>query len=453
MEAVEVEGIRQEIDALRRDLDEERYRHVAGLEPEPALARIFRDHSFAAHKDTIAALRDRGEADLARRVAILRAERSAAEDEEAWRAAESRASALGPDGPVSLAEAERAVVRERDRERRLAFGQAVAGAASVAAASREAAMEKRARARAESGLAPDWEAVVQADELLAASDDAYRDVLAWLARRDLGLAPRPNGDLGRADLLHLLALPMYRGLFPAGMLAIAVRNTCDGLGLDLGRIRIDDGSRPAQWPGAHAMGARVSLRRSGGATDWFGLFRAAGEALAAAGSPPHARDDALPHALGALLEGLLLDPVFLDRAAGIDRGRAPDLVRALALRRLFQLRARAAALRVATEVERGTSGAAWRGAHREALSSAALASWPDGLAARDGDADAHAAALSGAAWAEKLRRDLVERYDEDFWRNPRAAGAMAGLLACGRAGSEGERPPLSSAAEALVRRM
>ncbi len=453
MEVFEVEAIRQEIDALQRALDEERFRHVAGLEPEPALARLFGDHSRAAHKDAVAALREQGEADLARRVAELRAERAAALDEEAWRAAESRAVAKGPDGPVLLGEAERAAMRERDRERRLAFGRAVADAASEVSAAREAAAEKSVHARVESGLAPDWEAVVQADQLLAESDDAYRDVLTWLARRDLGLSPRPHGDLTRSDLLHLLSLPAYDGLFPAGMLAIGIRNACAGLGLDLGRIRIDEGSRPSQWPGAHAVGARVSLRRWGGAADWLGLFRAAGEALAAAGSPPHARDEAFPAVLGALLEGLLLDPAFLGRTAGIDRMRAPDLVRALALRRLFQLRAHAAALRVATEVERGTSGAAWREAHRDALSSAALASWPDGLAARDGDVGAHAAALAGAAWSEKVRRDLVERYDEDFWRNPRVVAAVAGLVAAGRSGPEGDRPPFAPAAASLVRRM
>ncbi len=450
MDAAEVEIVRDEVDALVRALEEERGRHVAGLEPEPALAPLFRDHSRAAHKEAVAALRERGESDLAGRVAGLRAERAAAEDEERWREAEAKATGHGPAGDVALAEAERAVLRERDRDRRLAFGRASAEAIASAAPSREAAAEKRARARAESGLAPDWESVVQADDLLSVSDDAWRDVLAWLARRDLGLAPRPRGDLARADLLHALALPGLAGRFPTGMLGVVLPRALERLGLHLGRIRVDEADRPAQWPGAHASGGRVSFRRQGGAADWLGLFRAAGEALAAEASRPSSRDPAFAHALGGLLEGLLLEPLFLARELSVDAREIPDLVRALALRRLFSLRARAAALRVATEVERGTSGAAWREAHRDALSAACLASWPDGLAARDADAGAHAAALAGAAWAARLRGRLVERYDEDWWRNPKVAAAIGGILAAGRAGPDAERPPLSSAAASLV---
>jgi len=453
MDSAEVEIVREEVDALVRALEEERWRHVAGLEPEPALAAVFRDHSRAAHRDTVSALRESGEADLAERVAGLRAERAAAEDEDAWRAAEAVAVARGPDGMVPLAGAERAVPRERNRDRRLAFGRAAAEAAAAAAPFREAAAEKRARARAESGLVPDWESVVQADDLLAASDDAWRDVLAWLARRDLGLVPRPRGALDRADLLHLLSLPGLAGHFPPGMLGVALPRTLGRLGLDLGRIRVDEADRPAQWPGAHAIGSRVAVRRQGGAADWLGLYRAAGEALAAVASRPSSRDPAFTHALGSLLEGLLEEPLFLQRELSVDSKHVPDLVRALALRRLFALRARAAALRVATEVERGTSGAAWREAHRDALSSASLAAWPDGLAARDADAGAHAAALAGAAWAAQLRDRLVEGYDEDYWRNPKVAPALAGILAADRAAPEAEKPPLATAAAALVRKL
>jgi hypothetical protein len=231
---------------------------------------------------------------------------------------------------------------------------------------------------------------------------------------------------------------------------VVLPRALERMGLRLGRIRVDEAERPGQWPGAHASGGRVSLRRQGGVADWLGLLRAAGEALAAEASRPSSRDPTFPHALGGLLEGLLLEPLFLVRELSVEAKEVPDLVRALSLRRLFALRARAAALRVASEVERGTSGAAWRRAHRDALSSACLAAWPDGLAARDADAGAHASALAGAAWASLLRGRLVERYDEDWWRNPKVAAAIGGILAAGRAGPDAERPPLSSAAALLV---
>jgi hypothetical protein len=79
----------------------------------------------------------------------------------------------------------------------------------------------------------------------------------------------------------------------------------------------------------------------------------------------------------------------------------------------------------------------------------ALASWPHGLAARDGDAGAAAAALQGAARGERLRHTLVERYDEDWWKNPRSFEALGTWLAAGGAWPD-EEPKLALAAEALV---
>ncbi|HSB20829.1 MAG TPA: hypothetical protein VLD85_12525 [Anaeromyxobacteraceae bacterium] len=450
MDAAEVESLRGEVDALTADLELERYRHVAGIEPSPSLAPLFRARSRAAHRDSATRLRELGEPALAARVASLRAERAAAEEEERWRAADAAATARGPGGVLPLSTALARLPREPDRDLRRALARAAAEAWAPSLARREAAAEIRARARAELGLAPDWEKVLEADALLSATDDAYGDVLSWLARQE-GLRPLPAGDLERADLLFLLALPGLDGLFPAGMLPIALRETLSPLGLPLGRIRVDDGDRPGRWPGAHAFGHRVCVRRQGGAADWEGLLDASGRALAAAlGPPPSTRDPSLPFTLGALLSGLLLDRGFLERRTGAERKLVPEVVRLLALRRLFALRARAAALRVASEVERGTSGAAWRSAHREALGLAARAAWPEGLGARDADGPEALAALRGAARAERLVAGWRERYDEDWWRNPRAADAVAGLLAGGAADPE---PPLALAGEALARRM
>ncbi len=451
MNAAEVDRTARDLDALGAEVETERFRHVAGLEPEPALVRLFAARSRAAHRETAAALRESGNEALALRVAAMRAERAQAEDEEVWREAEAKATGLGPDGPSALAEAELAVLRERDRERRLAFGRAAAAAAEQAAGRREASAEARSRARAEVGLVPDWEIVVEGDDVIHASDDAYADVLAFAAKRELGIAPRPRGELARADLLHLLALHRWDGLFRPGMLAVEAKITFEKLGLDLGRIRIDDVERPAKWPGVHAIGSRVSFRPRGGGGDWQDLLAGVGRALAASHHGSSARDAAFVHAFGALLGGLLLEPRFLAERAGVEKRQAPDVVRDLALRALFSLRARSAALRIATEVERGMSGAAWREAYREALSSAVLATWEGVFASRDADASALAAALSGEGLAARLRMEVRERFDEDWWRNPRTAAHLAGLLAAGGVPGEESRP--SDAARELVERL
>jgi hypothetical protein len=445
--------IATDLDALTRSRDEERFRHVAGLEAEPALARLFEgERGRAAHRQTAKELRERGDDDLSFRVASLRAERAAAEAEEAWRAADAAASGVGPSGPEPLAALELAVVRERDPERRRALARAAEEALAPVAAARERAVEIRARARAEVGLAPDWGIVVAGDEVLSASDDAYRDVLAFSVRRELGGRER-GADLPRADLLHVLALSRWDGLFRAGMLALAAKLTLEKLGLDLGRVRVDDGDRAAKWPGAHAVGERVSLRRRGGAGDWQDLLAAAGTALAATARPPHRREARFGEALAWVLGSLVLEPRWLAERADVERRQAADVVRDLALRRLFALRADAAALRIATEVERGLSGARWREGYRDALSAATGAVWEGARASRDADAPRLAARIGGAASGEALRAELRERFDEDWWRNPRTAAHLAAHLAAGRL-PETELPPSAAgAARALAAKL
>jgi hypothetical protein len=448
MDRVEMDQVAQEVDALAAAVDEERFRHVAGLEPEPALARLFAARSGAAHKETVKALRASGDDPLAARVAALRAERAQAEAEERWRAAEAAASGTGPDGPASLVALELALPRERDPERRQRLAAAAEAALAGPASAREEAAETRARARAEVGLSPDWGAVVLGDAALAASDDAWHDVMPFTARRELGGVP--PGGLARADLLRALALARWDGLFRPGMLPLAVKLTLEGLGLDAGRIRVDDAGRPAQWPGAHAVGARISLRPRGGGGDWQDLLGALGRALAAAAAPPSRRDPDLAEALAWVLGGLALEPRWLAARADVEKRVVRDVVRDLALRRLMALRADGAALRVAAEVERGLSGAAWRDAHRDALHAATGATWEGARAARDGDADRLAARLRGAEAGEALRRELVERFDEDWWRNPRTAAHLAGLLAAGALPAPEQKPEGGLAARHLA---
>lgn len=451
MDRGEMDQLAGEVDALSAALEQERFRHVAGLEPEPALAAIFGRFPRAAHRETVEAVRESGDELLAGRVAALRAERAQAEGEERWRSAEARAAASGPDGEAPLPALELAISREPDPERRRSLGAAAAQALGPAAASREEAVEARARARAEVGLSPDWAAVVLGDAALSASDDAWRDLVPFTARRELGALP--SAGLSRADLLRALALSRWDGLFRPGMLSLAVKLTLEKLGLDAGRVRVDDVDRRGKWPGAHVVGAAISLRRRGGGGDWQDLLAALGRALAAAAAPPARRDADLGEALGWLVGGLVLEPRWLAERADVDRKLARDLVRDLALRRLFALRADGAALRVAAEVERGLSGAAWREAHRAALHAATSASWEGVRAARDADADRLAARLRGAEAGEALRRALIESFDEDWWRNPRTGAHLAGVLAAGRLPPDSGKAAGGLAAGALAARL
>jgi len=435
----------QAVDHLALALEQERYRHVAGIDPAPGLRRLFAGHDEATHPDTVAMLREEGEPALLRSVGALRAERLAAGQEEGWRAAESGAPVMGPDGLLPLAQAEASLAREPDPVRRRAMAAAVARALEPAAGLREQASELRVRVRADHGLLPDWERVVDGDRLLDATDDAWTELLAHAAHRDLDLAPQPRGDLTRADLLRLLSYPAYDGLFRRSGLAELLRAACGALGLDPGALQIGETTRVAAWPGAHALGQRVAFRPRGGLPDWLDLLDACGRSAIAARQPPVGRDPVFVAAWGWLLQSLLLEPGFLSARVDLSKRELVEVTRALALRALFRLRASAAAGRVATEVERGMSGARWREAHREALTSACHAAWDGVRASRDAEAGPLLARVTGFAAGERLRVQLREQFDEDWWRNPRTPQHLAGLLAAGGfAGTEAPSAPVAA---------
>jgi hypothetical protein len=438
------------VDHLAQALEEERYRHAAGLEPAPALGRLFASHDEATHPETVARLREAGEPGLLQVVAALTAERAAVAHEEAWRAAEAGAPVLGPDGPTPLAVAEAVLPGLADPVRRRALAAAVAVALEPGARHREQAAEVRVRVRAGHGLVPDWPGVVACDQLLDETEDAWHEVLAWTARRELGLELPPRGDLTRADLLRLLAFPGWDGLFQRSGLAELLRSACAAAGIDASALRIGETTRVAAWPGAHAFGGRVSFRPRGGLPDWLDLLDAAGRSAMAERRPPSQRDATFAAALGWLLSGLLLEPGFLAARVELSRREQAEVTRALALRALFRLRASGAAARVATEVERGMSGVRWREAHREALTSACHAAWDGVRAARDDEAGPLLARVAGFAEGERLRVALRERFDEDWWRNPRTPEHLAGLLAAGRFG-EAPAASTTEAARGVVR--
>ena len=445
MDDEQIQTLTRKVDALADALAGERGRHLAGIEPEPALLACFEASPEACDPEVAAGLKGGGHRALSDRVTEGWVGRRLAPLEEAWRAAESSARVgHSPDGSIPLATAELELARQPDRTRRLALAAAVAEALEGPrgqqdprrqqgpARHREAHAEARARLRAEAGLVPDWGAVVEGDQLLGATDDAWRALRDHAASRTPGLDGAARSDLRRADLLHLAAHAPLDGHFRPSALQAAVRAVVADLGPAAERVRVDEAARPAAWPGAHACGGRVIFRARGGLADWVDLLDAFGRSLAAAHQPPHARDPLLAAALGGLLSGLTLERRWLEARLEVSRRDSADLARAALLRRLLSARCAAAALRVATEASRGLSGQAWREAHREALGAATGAAWDGVRASRDGDAAPLVTAVRGLAEGERLRAGLRERFDEDWWRNPRTREHLAALLAGGR---------------------
>ncbi|WP_438017554.1 hypothetical protein WMF18_43490 [Sorangium sp. So ce315] len=132
----------------------------------------------------------------------------------------------------------------------------------------------------------------------------------------------------------------------------------------------------------------------------------------------------------ALFGGLVADPVFCARALGLGRGRALDQARATARSLVRSLRLDAAAVSLVGCAGQGghvllRDARARRDRFEEATARALGAPIPGALAGVVPALDPGAAVrLAGALLGARDRRDLIERFDEDWFRNPRAAEAL-----------------------------
>jgi hypothetical protein len=218
------------------------------------------------------------------------------------------------------------------------------------------------------------------------------------------------------------------------------------LRLDLGAggsVHLEEDDRPLQPAGARSVPLdppheiRIMLRAAEGPHALADLLGAVGRAQLRAGPPPDAPpedlwlgDSAIEPACGALLSSLVLDGQWLRRCARADLPR--DDERAIAMAALLEARLCAARTLASLEAHRSGLGARAEQAYRELHVRAALSDVPAGLALRDLDPWLAAwGDLRGLALAAAMRAFLRERFDEDWWRNPRALVPLQGLWSRG----------------------
>jgi hypothetical protein len=173
---------------------------------------------------------------------------------------------------------------------------------------------------------------------------------------------------------------------------------------------------------------------------WRSLLGAHGAALHAAhagadapGEARYAGDAAVRLGVGRLFAGLLGDEGWLRRYAGLDRARAEAVRRHAGFVALREARREAAALRLAVAVLGGevpASEAADAGVvlvHEATGARAPAADLVDDAAPWLRPA----ARVRGALFAAWAADALRERFDEDWWRNPRAGPWVAAELCAG----------------------
>jgi hypothetical protein len=298
------------------------------------------------------------------------------------------------------------------------------------------------------GLAPSYNATfellsgvslaalrAECEQFLRDTQSMWNDVLPGFAKRVLGMKV---ADLTRAD-----ALPMFRGRefdggFPASRMEESIRRQVREMGIDPiagGRITLDTGEREGKRSRAFCAPVRVPdevylvLRPHGGQSDWNTFLHELGHALHFAHMRPDLAfeyrwlgDNSITEGYAMLFDHLMEDAGWLGRYTELNGGDVQRYLRAAGFSELHFLRRYCAKL--IYEIELYGGGVRWDSLpdlYVDGLTSATSFKYDRADAFVDVDPRYYAARYLRAWQLQALLAEtLVERYDADWWRNPRA---------------------------------
>jgi hypothetical protein len=454
---VNLETLRSRGEALSQELAREAYLAGAGLAETTRFAAIFAAYADLAGDEAWEAAQ--GNAKLAEWVADARIGRRTAPLDDRLHAWEASAEIALEDGErMAYQRAGIAIANEPRRERRRAIDRArrqavaepaairgerlgierdllaaLAGCGVVDARSRLAGVDLRA-------LAADG------DAFLARTRDRYREALRERLRADLGV---PLDGADRTDGAFLFRAAAFDAFFPADtMVATAVRQTGE-MGLDAqaqGRIIHDTADRERKRARAFCATVRVPdevylvIRPHGGYLDYRAFWHELGHALhfanMARALPFEDRwlgDNSVTEGYAMLFEHQTMAAPWLRRYAAMPAARVAEFRRHQAFALLAIVRRYAAKLSYEIEFHDAPSYAAGASRYAERLSDATLFRYADEDALLDFD-DGFYAARYLRAWQLEaaLRGHLVERFDVDWFRNPRCGPFVLDLLGRGQ---------------------
>lgn len=445
-------------EAFCEELGRESYLTGAGLKAEPAFEAVYRRHERLLGPAAFETARASGDAALLEWLVDLRVGRAiAALEEEQIRWERGAVVTVGGRAvpylrvPIELA-------NSADRQWRTALD-----AARGALAARELAPLRAERFRrehaviAELGLGDYVGAIsrlsgidlpalgTEARGFLERTKDLYFDALERLVARRLRVS---LDELVRADAAWLFRASAYDAAFAGSDLVPTALRQMAELGIDAtkgGRVRLDVEEREGKQPRAFCAPVRVPeeiylvLRPSGGYSDYRTLWHELGHALhfasMDAGLAFSARwlgDNSVTEGFAMLWDHMTLAPEWLRRYPRVGRPDVAELVFELEVGELYLLRRYAAKVLYELELHRGEfdrTGALYA----ELLSDATGFRYPEGDALLDVDSAFYAARYLRAWQLEALlAAHLVERFDEDWFRNPRAGREVEDWMAAGQ---------------------
>jgi hypothetical protein len=263
----------------------------------------------------------------------------------------------------------------------------------------------------------------------------WNDVCPAFTKRVLGITPK---EATRADALALFRAKEFDRYFAAAEMEPCIRRQVREMGIDpdaSGRVRFDTGEREGKRSRAFCAPVRVPaevylvLRPHGGQTDWNTFLHELGHALHFAYMRPDLPmefrwlgDNSVTEGYAMLFDHLMQDAGWLQRYTGLEKTTTPAFLRAAGFEELHFLRRYCAKLVYEVELYGGTlSWDALPDLYVELLTAATTFRYSRADAFVDVDPRYYAARYL-RAWQLQavISETLVERYDADWWRNPRA---------------------------------
>ena len=289
----------------------------------------------------------------------------------------------------------------------------------------------------------------ECEQFLRDTNALWEEVFPEFTRRVLGMEP---ADVTRADALALFRARDFDAYFPPERMEAAIRGQVREMGIDplaAGRITLDTGEREGKRARAFCSPVRVPnevylvLRPHGGQTDWMTFLHELGHALHFAYMRPDLAfeyrwlgDNSITEGYAMLFDHRMKDPGWLKRYTDLGPNRLPAFMRSTGFEELQFLRRYCAKL--IYEVELYGGGVRWESLpdlYVELLTGATTFRYNRADAFVDVDPRFYAARYLRAWQLQALIAEtLVERYDDDWWRNPRA-----GPWICSALFGEGQR--------------
>jgi hypothetical protein len=457
-----MERLRRDGQAFMEEISREYYLAGAGRKATANLQPIYRRHGAVTGREALAFITERfkqtepGTEDhreariLLEWLAELQSSRELASLEEREIAWESSAMVRLDDGrEVEFQRAAIDIANSRDRRERLALEKAKNAALEAGLVPIRRERFERERIIIEQlGLASGYNATFEAlsgidlgglatqcQQFLDVTQALWDDTYPRFVRKVLHIEP---DDATRADAVALFHGQEFDEQFPSSTMEWEIRRQVREMGVDPiagGRVLYDTEDRPGKRSRAFCAATRIPeevylvLRPHGGQSDWATFLHELGHALHFGFMDPRLPfeyrwlgDNSITEGYAMLFDHLMHDAGWLKRYTPLGAGKLDAFLRAGAFFELHMLRRYTAKLQYEIELHSGNfSSEQLPQMYVERLTAATSFRYSGAEAFIDVDPRFYATRYLRAWQLQALITEtLRERYDVDWWRNPRA---------------------------------